>query len=328
MMNKEKVYFKDINNSKISFEHTFYVMKKDNNEKINIKYQDGKIMAIPNTKQKVSISYNDEWFKDYVGLGKKIYETFPNYIDKIVHQEGIYPLRYDRLILKKDILLDENIVPIIAKWCEKYPVYFLEENLSTDQGEEYPIEVFMLIDLATFAYLVLSAFNNEYNYEQMQAGDKKCEEEYNKGNKIMFKDFMLITYKPDIYRELADILKHYQENCAAKYTPVIKDENTRNEIYSRPILQDRPALLVVNSHASFEKEFMNFYSLFFFSLKGQSAALINGTKYFRVCRCGNIIPGKAKHCEDCKISMERQRKKEAARKKREEGKIEKNEESM
>lgn len=284
--------FLDYNDLKINIISMDYVKE--------IKYNDDGYYAIKTNKFKGF--YNvEQWFSDFIELGKMVYEnkTLSKYIEPIIFRDTVQVYKYDRLILKRDIIKDEHINPIIKDWCEKNPVTLIEPNSTIDYRNGTKIEVFTLLDMAVFSYLVLSALNNYYL-------KKTKKEEFEKGNRILFSSFTEIEDgKLDgFYETITDIISHYEYNYSVNYRP-----NAKNIDDYRPLLRETTDLSFNSTSKKLElvRIFENIYSIFFLITKIQIYAFNNGNRTFNICRCGNVIIGKAKHCDSCRRVIDRER---------------------
>lgn len=228
-------------------------------------------------------------FEEFIELGKSIYDIGGHYIDRILYRPSIQIYKTDKLLLKEEILCNDNVENVIKNWCASYPVYF-----STDGPENYKdeneIEIFTLLDMAVFSYLTLSALNNYYLR-------KHDEEDYQKGNKITFSSFTELK-DDDLFEFLSTI-----SNIMFQYERKVYHNN-------RPLLQEITSLTFneLTKKCELERVFENVYSIFWIMLKAQIFSMTNESKVFHICRCGTIIFGKAEHCDSCKRIIDRERK--------------------
>lgn len=240
--------------------------------------------------------YNlEEWFQKFIELGKNIYNTDNNYVEKIIYRDCIKVYKIDRLLLKKEALADDKVGELIKIWCEdkQFPVYFKPDG-PENYKDNNEIEIFALLDMAVFSYLTLSALNNYYL-------KKENYDDYIKGNKIEFSTFTEIKDEKlyDFLTRITDIISEYER-----------------KIYSnkRPILQESTSLTFNESSkkCEFTRVFENIYSIFWLTVKSQIFAMTNGNEIFHICKCGSVILGKAENCPDCRRDKDRERKKRKA----------------
>lgn len=277
----------------------------------DVNYIDGKFYAVKKGGEFKLKQTINELFKAFVKLGKETYNLLPNEIEKINYKTAkticIEIHKYDRLILKKDILKNKKIVQLIEGWCKEFPVVFINSNLSESYTNGCRIEVFTLLDIAVFTYLVLSALNNQRYLRLIENGKKEYQKEFNNGNKITFDSFINTEGDSisEYYGILSNILSEYQYSHSVYYKPDAKDI-----IEYRPLLQETTDLTYNTNTYKWDlcRKFENIYSLFFLLLKVQIYAYDNNHKIFSVCNCGEIIEGKADLCENCRKRKDRERK--------------------
>ena len=233
-------------------------------------------------------------YEAFIRLGKELYDENIE-IRKIKYRPTIHILPCDFLILEKN-KINDNIINTIKNWCKKYPVTKKESNISNRNGHEnqIEIEIFALMDIAVFSYLVLSSLNNYILIHSKQEKDIK---EYEHGNKIRFNDFT------EIGEDNRDIFLGTIATIINQYETKIYDIN------NRPLLQERTVLSYNDLSKEYDltRVFENIYSLFWIMLKTQLFALSNDDKLFNICRCGEIIIGKAKRCTNCFLANDSER---------------------
>lgn len=256
----------------------------------------------------------EEYYQNFIKLGKELYirnhcikhmtfkENKMQIINKRVIKRAtasfqIETLNCDYLILDKN-LISETFINSIKKWCESNPIPIKEGNINYrcyEPGHEHQeeLDVFVLADLAIFSYLVYSSFNN---YLLANSKDEKDQEEYNKSNKIRFNTFidgLNENNRDEFLSYIVDVINQYERKIY--------------NINNRPLLQETTTLTYneKSKTCSFSRTFENIYSIFWILLKGQIYALSNNNiiSTFSICRCGNIIIGGSKHCEECKRAI-------------------------
>jgi len=275
--------FLDLNDLIIKIENISYV--KD------IEYSNGHWYAIRNEElnkiKKVKSIDKKTLYENFVHLGKLLYDKY-KCIKKIQYREGIEIYNCDYLIFDKSSF-NNKIKETILNWCKDNPVAIIkdrdvENNVDHEHQEE--IEIFVLIDIAIFTYLVLSSFNN---YLLRKRNDEEDIKEYECGNKIGFNDFMEIREdeRDKFLKIITNIIDHYE-------TKIYNIDN-------RPLLQERTTLTYndVSHKCIFSRTFENIYSAFWIMLKGQLFAMSNNNEVFHICRCGNVILDGSWHCEIC-----------------------------
>lgn len=286
----KKINFLDLNDLVIICNNLKYA--KD------IEYDNGHWYGI-GSNQLDNIDYS-HLYEEFIKLGKEIYDN-NKCIKKIQYRDGIQILNCDYLILDKNYYND-SIKESIINWCRKYPVTSKERDSYSSLGHEHQdeLEIFILIDISIFSYLVYSSFNNyllvKEDGKQKDEYDKDIDE-YSKGNKIRFNDFMEIgeNERDKFLAIITYIINHYETKIYDKT--------------NRPLLQERTFLKYneISHNCEFTRVFENIYSIFWLLLKGQLYAMSNGNEIFHICRCGKVIPGKAKHCDACLKQIDRER---------------------
>lgn len=235
-------------------------------------------------------NYDMEYlFQEFIELGKNIYNSNNDFIDKIIFRESIKVYKTDKLILKRDVLIEDNILKLVKDWCKKCPVYFKLDG-PEDYRNNNEIEIYALLDMAVFSYLTLSAINNYFL-------KKKDYDEYLKGNQIEFSTFTEIQ-DSKLYDFLATI------------TDIVSEYERRIYNNNRPLLQESTALTFneTSKKCEFTRVFENIYSIFWLTVKAQIFTMTNGNEIFHICRCGSVVLGKSEHCQNCKMAKERERK--------------------
>lgn len=291
-MELPKTNFLDLDDLIIKVDNISYV--KD------IEYSNGHWYAIRNEElnKNKKVKYTDKktLYENFVHLGKSLYDKY-KCIKKIQYREGVEIYNCDYLIFDKSFF-NNKIKETILNWCEDNPVAIIkdrdiENNVHHEHQDE--IEIFVLIDIAIFTYLVLSSFNNWF---LSKSKDEKDQEEFERGNKIRFNDFI------EIGEDERDKFLYIITRIITQYETKIYN------IDNRPLLQERTTLTYNNdSHkCNFCRTFENIYSVFWIMLKGQLFAMSNGNEIFHICRCGNVITTKAKHCDTCLKQIDRERK--------------------
>lgn len=289
--------------------------------KIRIKNLDyAKAVTTKNGKYYCSSTHNfendfsmDILFQEFHRLGKQIYELDNNFVEKIPYRDTIQIIRTNSLLLNPEILNDTRIIDLIRDWCSKHPVYFNPEG-PEDYKDDNEIEVFALLDMSVFSYLVLSALNNWHLKKKSESCETtkkerdKFAKEYEKGNNISFDTF---TETNDLYNFLS-IISNVMFEYERHYYISINEQAHYN--YNRPLLFETTSLRFNSSskECELERVFENIYSVFWFTIKAQIFAMTNNNKLFGICRCGEVILGKSHHCEPCKKIIDRERKEKAS----------------
>ena len=308
-MKLKKIDFLKLNDLKIRIKNLAYV--KDIEYSNNKWY--GTIVEV-DCRQNDEINSYEDYYQNFIKLGKELYiknhcikkmtfiEKKMHIINKRVLKGAtasfqMKTLNCDYLILDKN-LISETFINSIKKWCESNPIPIKEGNINErryEPGHEHQeeLDVFVLADLAIFSYLVYSSF---YNYLLANSKDEKDQEEYNKSNKIRFNTFIdgLNENNRDAFLSyIVDVINQYERKIY--------------NINNRPLLQETTTLTYneKSKTCSFSRTFENIYSIFWILFKGQIYALSNNNKIstFSICRCGNIIIGGSKHCEECKRAI-------------------------
>lgn len=266
----------------------------------DVEYSNGHWYAIDNSdkNKNLDMKYFDyrKFYERFVNLGKQLYDNY-KCIKPIQYRDGIEIYNCDFLVFDKSFF-NNKIKSIILKWCESNPVAIIKDReLKNNAHHEHQdeIEIFALIDIAIFTYLVLSSFNNWF---LSKSKDEKDQKDYECGNKIRFNDFM-------------EIGEDERDKFLYIITHIINQYETKiYNIDNRPLLQERTTLTYndVSHKCNFSRTFDNIYSVFWIMLKGQLFAMSNNNKVFHICRCGNVMVNKAKHCYTCLKQIDRDRK--------------------
>lgn len=274
----------------------------------NIKEKNGKYYCSSN--HAATNDFNMEvLFQEFQRLGKKIYETDNNFINVIPYRDTIQITRTNSLILKLEILNDDRIISIVKEWCANHPVYFNPAG-PEDYKDENEVEVFALLDMAVFSYLVLSSLNNYYIKKKSERAeiDKRTREKfmkaYEKCNHISFDTFTETKDLDKFLPLISNIMFEYERH----YYVSINEQPHYN--YNRPLLFETTSLRFNDStkECELERVFENIYSVFWITIKAQIFSMNNDNKLFGICRCGEVILGKSEHCEQCKKAIDRERK--------------------
>ena len=105
-----------------------------------------------NKKKVKSIGEVDEYYKNFIALGKELYELNKEETGKLNYKQGSISYLVAKLIVENT---NEKSLNVVKKWLEKNPIYLIDVDLEHDK-----IETDMLIDLSIFSYLVNSSLNN------------------------------------------------------------------------------------------------------------------------------------------------------------------------
>lgn len=222
------------------------------------------------SKEKIkTIGTIDRYYKNFISLGKELYELNRDGISKLSINQGSISYLIAKLIIDNT---NERSLEVIKNWLENNPVCLIDVDLNHDK-----IETDMLIDLSIFSYLVNSSLNNYYNK--------------NYSNGITFSTFTNLNKDnlDEFYKLISMVMQIYEVNAKFKEQTEIIYNNNKLEIV---------------------RVYENIYSLYWFILKMQLLCMSNKYKFINLCSCGNVIIGKSKRCEICKLAWDAHRKRE------------------
>lgn len=228
------------------------------------------------SKKKVkSIGAVDRYYKNFIALGKELYELNKDEIGRLGYKQGGVSYLVAKLIIENT---NEKSLKVVKKWLEKNPIYLIDVDLEHDK-----VETDMLIDLSIFSYLVNSSLNNYYNKDY--------------SNDISFATFTNLK-KDDLdefYKLISMVMQIYEVNAKFREQTEIMYNSERHKLENVRVYD-------------------NIYSLYWFILKMQLLCMSNNYKFINLCSCGNVIVGKATRCEICKLAWDAHRKREQRKK--------------
>lgn len=291
---------------------------KNKNWVENIKYSNGGYYGTLRKGKSENSEEIDFWFQDFIKLGKKIFEEFPNYIRQIgyiYNPNGMITIDIsyvDTLILDKQIINDSKLKPIIENWCKRHSVVLYPDSFQFNCKLGKRIEVDTLLDMAVFSYLVLSALNNHRYLKLIEQGYDKYKKDYDKGNKITFSNIIKLNCNDidDFYKIITNTISQYQRLHGTYFVGKMVNGKIKNTDEFRPLIMESTELSYDDhsQRCKLARKFENIYSLFFLILKAQIYAFDNENTIFYICRCGSIIVGKSEHCDACKRAIDSERK--------------------
>lgn len=281
----------------------------------NLKFLDRDCIIINNIQKatKAYIGYNKDYFveatiiehhgkadmrklvKDITALGKQLYECNKDKITKIKDNVSgsIEIFKYDYFIFSRSNEITQETADIIKEWCNKGNLMtFVNSYTNFDNEHKDIIDMYSLVDISIFMYLLFSAINNE-NIRKIDDYAKRRKLEIN-SNGISYKDIVQ-NYIDEhyFYARVISYINFYENNVIDTTRPIFK-ETTRLYLEEK---EDSNGKL--NYKPKLVRCFENVYSFYIFVIKMAIYASGNGFSIVNMCGCGNVIDGKADNCTDC-----------------------------